>query len=300
MELSLSLLKKMMLVVNPVSGRRASQRNLSDIIQIFSAHGYAVTVFPTAKQGDATEFTRSYANDFDVLVCIGGDGTLNEVLTGMLQGCVDVPLGYIPSGSTNDFAACHGISFDMCAAAEAIAVGRPHPLDLGKFGDRCFSYVAAFGMFSWLSYTTPQNMKNKLGHSAYLIDAIKDLPKIKSEHLRFIVDGFACEGDYIFGAVCNSTSVAGTITLPSDVVDTADGLFEVLLVREPRTLFDFQELLLGVLTQDYSSPFLEFFQTSSVSVEAPPDMEWTLDGERGEPIQSIMVENLKHRIRLIY
>lgn len=300
MDISLSSLKKMMLVINPVSGRRAAQRNLSDVIQIFAAHGYAVTVFPTSKQGDATEFTRSYANDFDLLVCIGGDGTLNEVLTGMLQGCVNVPLGYIPSGSTNDFAACHGIPSDMCAAAEAIAAGKPHVLDLGKFGERCFSYVAAFGMFSWLSYTTSQNLKNKLGHSAYLIDAVKDLPKIKAEHLRFSVDDFSFEGDYIFGAVCNSTSVAGTITLPSDTVDTADGLFEVLLVREPRTIFDFQELLLGILTQDYSSPFLEFFQTSSVTIEAPPNMEWTLDGERGEPCEKVTVENLKHRIRLIY
>lgn len=300
MEHSLSSLKKMMLVVNPVSGRRAAQRNLSDIIQIFAANGYAVTVFPTAKQGDATEFARLYANDFDVLVCIGGDGTLNEVLTGMLRGCVNIPLGYIPSGSTNDFAACHGIPSDMFAAAQAIADGKPHPLDLGKFGDRCFSYVAAFGMFSWLSYTTSQNLKNKLGHSAYLIDAVKDLPKIKAQHVRLTIDDFTCEGDYIFGAVCNSTSVAGTIALPSDVVDTGDGLFEVLLVHEPRTIFDFQELLLGIITQDYSSPFLDFFQTSSITIEAPADMEWTLDGERGEPSEKITAENLKHRIKLIY
>lgn len=297
---SLSELKKLMLVINPVSGKRAASRNLSDIIRIFSSHGYAVTVFPTAKPGDATEFVINYSDGFDLVVCIGGDGTLNEVLTGILRGEKDVPLGYIPSGSTNDFAACHGISSDMCAAAEAIACGKPHEIDLGKFGDRCFSYVAAFGMFSWLSYTTSQNLKNKLGHSAYLLDAIKDLPKIKANHLRLTVDGFTCEGDYIFGAVCNSTSVAGTITLPSDVVDTSDGIFEVLLVHEPRTIFDFQNIIIGVLTQDYSSPFLDFFQAHSVKIEAPSDMEWTLDGERGEPVESVDVENLNRRIKLIY
>lgn len=276
-----------------------SQRYLPDIIKIFSEKNYAVTVFPTGKQGDATEFARLYSKEFDLVVCIGGDGTLNETISGLMLSQSGVPLGYIPSGSTNDFAACHGISADPLTAALNAATGRPQLIDIGKFGDRYFSYVAAFGAFSWLSYTTPQSLKNVLGHSAYILDAVKDLPKVKAHHLRFDLGNFACEGDYIFGAVCNSTSVAGTITLPKNIVDTGDGQFEVLLVHEPQTLIDFQNLILGILTQDYSSPFLDFFQTNSLKISAPPELDWSLDGERGEGSSTIEISNLTATLTLI-
>lgn len=294
-----SQLKRVMLIYNPVSGRRLSQRYLSDIIKILSEKDHAVTVFPTGKQGDATEFARLYSREFDLVVCVGGDGTLNETITGLIKSGSGTPLGYVPSGSTNDFAACHGISSDPLTAALNIATGSPKSIDIGQFGDKYFSYVAAFGAFSWLSYTTPQNLKNVLGHSAYILDAVKDLPKVKAHHLRFDVGSYVCEGDYIFGAVCNSTSVAGTITLPDNVVDTGDGQFEVLLVHEPQTLIDFQNLLLGVLTQDYSSPFLDFFQTDHITVTAPKSLDWSLDGERGEGSDSIEILNLTGKLNLI-
>lgn len=294
-----SELKKMMLIINPVSGRRTSLRYLPDIIRIFYENRYAVTVFSTGKAGDATEYAKIYANEFDIIVCIGGDGTLNETITGIVESGCDIPLGYIPSGSTNDFASCHGISSDMLTAALNIATGKPKSVDLGKIGNHYFTYVAAFGAFSWLSYTTPQNLKNRLGHSAYLLDAVKDLPKIKSHHLKFDVGDFVCEGDYIFGAVCNSTSVAGTISLPEDIVDTSDGRFEVLLVHEPQTIIDFQNIVHGVLSQDYSSPFLDFFQASSLKIEAPSELEWSLDGERGEGSAEISVANCRHKLTLI-
>ena len=294
-----SKLKKMMLIINPVSGKRTSLRFLPDIIRIFSENRYAVTVFSTGKAGDATEYAKFYANEFDIIVCIGGDGTLNETITGIVESGCDIPLGYIPSGSTNDFASCHGISSDMLTAALNIATGKPKSVDLGKIGNHYFTYVAAFGAFSWLSYTTPQNLKNRLGHSAYLLDAVKDLPKIKSHHLKFYVGDFVCEGDYIFGAVCNSTSVAGTISLPDNIVDTGDGRFEVLLVHEPQTILDFQNIVHGVLTQDYSSPFLDFFQASSMKINAPSELEWSLDGERGEGAAEIIVTNCRHKLTLI-
>lgn len=289
----------MMLIINPVSGRRTSLRYLPDIIRIFNEHGYAVTVFPTGRKGDAVEFMRMYSKEYDTVVCIGGDGTLNETITGLLRADSYTPIGYIPSGSTNDFAACHGISSDMLVAALNIAAGRTRTVDIGRFGTEYFTYVAAFGMFSWLSYTTPQNMKNVLGHSAYIIDAVKDLPKIKPQRLKFKVDGVEYAGDYIFGAVCNSTSVAGTISLPKNVVDTSDGKFEVLLVHEPRTIIDFQNLLSGVFSHDYSSPFLDFFQADSLDIECAADLEWSLDGERGGCTSKINVQNLKNRLTLL-
>lgn len=292
-------LKKMMLIINPVSGRRISLRFLPDIIRIFTDNDYVVSVFPTGKRGDATEFARLYSAEFDIVVTIGGDGTLNETLTGLILGNHDTPLGYIPSGSTNDFASCHGISSDMLTAAMNIVNGTARQIDIGKFGDQYFSYVSAFGAFSWLSYTTSQNLKNVLGHSAYIIDAVKDLPKLKSYHLKITDGGFTYEGEYIFGAVCNSTSVAGTFTLPSDMVDTADGKFEVLLVHKPQSLIDWQSILNGVFTQDYSSYFLDLFQADSLQIEAPANLDWSLDGERCHGKKAIKFEILNKRITLI-
>lgn len=291
-------LQRMLLIINPVSGRRTALRFLPDIIRTFTVSGYDVSVFPTGAGGEAEKYAKLYAGNFDLVVCIGGDGTLNEVVTGLSRGGHDIPLGYIPSGSTNDFAACHGIPTDMLRAARLIASGESKKIDLGKFGDRYFTYVAAFGAFSWLSYTTPQNLKNVFGHSAYILDAVKDLPKVKAHHLKFIADDFTFEGSYIFGAVCNSTSVAGTIMLPGNIVDTGDGVFEVLLVHEPDTLIDFQNILIGILNQDYSSPFLDFFRTSSLKIEAPADLEWSLDGERGEGHSCIDIINLHQRLSL--
>lgn len=296
---ALSDLKRMMLIINPVSGRRTSLRFLPDIIKIFNEHGYVVSVFPTGSCGDAIKLCERYSNDFEIVVCIGGDGTLNETVSGIVRSCGSAPIGYIPSGSTNDFAACHKLSSDLLTAALNIAEGTPIQLDIGQFGDRYFSYIAAFGAFSWLSYKTPQNLKNIFGHSAYILDAVKDLPKIKAHHLRFNLNGSTCEDDYIFGAICNSTSIAGTISLPSDVVDTSDGKFEVLLVHKPQTLADFQSILTGILSQDYSSPFIDFYQTERLSIEAPENLIWSLDGERCDGAKSFEVINLNKRLTLI-
>ena len=292
--------KRMMLIINPVSGRRTSLRFLPDIIKIFNEHDYIVSVFPTGFCGDAVNLARKYCADFDIVVCIGGDGTLNETVSGITLSGSSTPVGYIPSGSTNDFAACHDISTDLLTAALNIASGRTHELDIGKFGDKYFNYIAAFGAFSWLSYTTPQNLKNVLGHSAYILDAVKDLPKIKAHHLKFALDGFICDGDYIFGAVCNSTSIAGTINLPADTVDTSDGKFELLLVHKPPSLAVFQSQLSGILSQDYSSPYLDFFQAEHISIDAPENLVWSLDGERCNGAKHFEAVNLKKRLKLIY
>lgn len=292
-------LKKMMLIINPVSGRKTSFRFLPDIIRIFNVNGYNVSVFPTGKQGDATSLAECYSADYDIVVCIGGDGTLNEVISGLLRSGSHTPIGYIPSGSTNDFASCHGISSDMLTAAMNIATGNPKNIDIGQFGDRYFSYVSAFGAFSWLSYTTPQNLKNVLGHSAYLLDAVKDLPKVKSHYLRFDTGDFSCEGAFIFGAICNSTSVAGTITLPQDVVDTNDGKFELLLVHKPQTIADWQEIISGLLGKDYSSAFLEFVQFDSISIDSPHSIDWSLDGEMCAGKECITAHCIPDAITLI-
>ena len=267
-------LKPALLIINPVSGKRMVLRNVAQIIRVLMDAGYKVTTMITGKKGDGTAFAASFGRDYQLVCCTGGDGTLNEVIHGLATANIDVPLGYIPCGSTNDFAASHGLSTDIIEAAEHIASGYSTRYDIGCFGGRHFTYVAAFGAFSWLSYTTDQNMKNVLGHTAYILDAIKDLYKIKPLHMKVTADGVTHEDDYIFGAICNTTSVAGTITLPAAMVDTADGVFEVLLVKMPKTMLELDMIIRGLLSQDYSCPNIDLFQAKELDIENPPELEW--------------------------
>ena len=272
--------KPALLIVNPVSGKKLVQRSLGQIVRKLMDAGYLVTVCVTSRRGEAAELAEALGGDYELVCCAGGDGTLNETLTGLARGDHRVPLGYLPCGSTNDFALSHGLSPDLKTAAAAIVSGRSRRYDVGRFcSDSYFSYVAAFGAFSWLSYTTDQNAKNLLGHTAYILDGIKDLPKVKPNRVRLTADGQVYEGSFLFGAVCNTLSIAGTLTLPEKEVDTCDGVFEVLLVREPKTLAEFQEIVTGLLTHDYSSLLLDFFHAREIVAECPPDMDWTVDGE---------------------
>lgn len=277
--LSTSLSKRAMLIINPVSGKKLVIKYIPCIIRALMDKGYLVTTMITAKRGDATEFAAQLGRDYDLICCTGGDGTLNETLSGLARESLDVPLGYIPCGSTNDFAASHFLSTDIDRAALNMAGGERRRYDVGRFGDYYFSYVAAFGAFSWLSYTTDQNLKNMFGHTAYILDAITSTYKIKPIHVKFRTADSVHEDDYIFGAICNSTSIAGTITLPSNLVNTRDGVFEVMLIKMPRTITELDTIVRGVLAQDYSSPLIDFFQATELDIDNPHGLEWALDGE---------------------
>ena len=253
----------------------------------------------TAGQGDATRIVERRAAEMDLIVCCGGDGTFNETISGMLKAGVDVPLGYIPAGSTNDFAASLKLPTNIMQAAADIVEGEPVPYDVGKFGDRYFSYVASFGAFTKASYSTPQSIKNMLGHTAYVLEGINELSQIKNEHVRIEMDGQVIEDDFLFGAISNSTSVGGILTLSPEIVDMADGQMEVLLVRAPRNLTEITECIQAVQSQKYSCAMITFRSTSKVRVFADPDMPWTLDGEREEGHEQVDVENVHHAIRLM-
>lgn len=271
--------KRALLIINPVSGKKLVLKYVTGIIRTLMNAGYLVTTAVTSHRGEATELAAEFGAEFDLVCCTGGDGTLNETLTGLAQNMTDVPLGYIPCGSTNDFAASHGLSTDILKAAEGIASGKQTRYDIGRFGDHYFNYVAAFGAFSWLSYTTDQNLKNTLGHTAYIIDGIKDAYKIKPIHMKLVCDGRVYEDDYIFGAICNTFNIAGTIELPRDIVKMDDGIFEVILIRMPKTISELNAIIRGILTQDYSCPLIDFFQATALTVDNDPDQEWSLDGE---------------------
>ena len=293
-------MKKLFLVMNPCSGKKRANKVLAEIIDVFNRADYEVTAYMTAARGDATRAAAERAADFDRIVCIGGDGTLNEVIAGLHEVGQQTPIGYIPAGSTNDFASSLGLPKDLLDAARLAATGEPRKLDIGSFNGRCFSYVASFGAFTRTSYATPQGMKNALGHVAYLLAGAKELTSIRSTHMRFVLAaGTSFEDDYIFGAISNSTSVAGLLTLSPDLVDLNDGLFELLLIRKPHSLLELSDCVLALTTQEYHTPMLTMVSTGRVEIDCPSELDWTLDGEYAAGQAHCVVENLHDAIRVI-
>ena len=282
-------MKNMLLVVNPYSGQKKAAKLLPEIIAMFNRADYAVQVYITAGPGDATGEVARVCGDVDLVVCCGGDGTFNETIAGLLQVNSNTPVGYIPAGSTNDFAASLHLSSDILEAAQDIILGHPVAYDAGLFGTRVFSYVASFGAFTRTSYTTPQNVKNALGHTAYVLEGIQELSQIRKEHIKMVIDGEEVEDDFLFGAICNSTSVGGILTLDPEVVDLRDNKLEILLVRAPRNLAEIHECILALNSQKYDCAMLTFRSATHIRIFADPEMPWTLVGEREEGHSEVVV-----------
>ena len=293
-------MKQLLFILNPIAGTRKAGKNLPEIISVFNQADYDTHVYVTTCQGDATRVVKQFAGQVDLIVCCGGDGTLNETITGIIEAGLHTPIGYIPAGSTNDFANSLGLSGNVIEAATQIVHGTPQPYDIGKFDSRYFSYVASFGAFTKTSYTTPQNIKNALGHVAYLLEGIQELSKIKKEHLRVQTDQDILEDDYLFGAICNSTSLGGILTLNPKLVDMGDGKFELLLVRAPRSIQELHECILALRNQTYDCGMITFRSTANLTITANPAMPWTLDGEKADGGETIYVENMHQCILLVH
>lgn len=291
--------KKVLFILNPKAGTKKANKALADILNIFNRAGYILQVYLTAGPKDAIFAVKTFGAGKDLIVCCGGDGTFNETVTGLMEAGLDIPIGYIPAGSTNDFAASVGLSSDLLTAAKQIVEGSPQALDLGAFGDRYFSYVASFGAFSRASYNTPQNIKNSLGHTAYLLEGIHELSQIRKLPMRLELDGETVEDDFLFGAVCNSTSIGGIFTIDPNQVDMGDGMFEVLLVRAPRDLTEIPECIMAVQKQQYNCRMMTFRSVKHVKVFTDKDLNWTLDGEKAVGSEEVSIVNLHHAIQLI-
>lgn len=293
-------MKKLFFVLNPYAGMRKANKLLTDILSVFCQAGFEVTVHITQQQGDARDSVRDRAGQMDLVVCCGGDGTFNETVAGVMESGTQVPVGYIPAGSTNDFASSLGLPMDPVKAARKIADGSPEFFDVGSFNGRYFTYVASFGVFTKASYATPQNVKNALGHTAYILGGIQELSQLRNkEHLRLELDGETVEDDFIFGAISNSTSMGGILKLDPKQVDMCDGLFEVLLVRYPKDLTEVADCIQAVQKQTYNCKMMTFRSARNVKIIADPNMAWTLDGEKEPGSGQIEVNNLHHAFQLV-
>ena len=291
--------KKLLLILNPTSGQKKANRYIINIVSLFTAAGYDCTLHVTRYSGDAAEYVRGNAEYFSMIVCVGGDGTLNEVITGLIDCGSNIPIGYIPSGSTNDFANSLGLSKNVMQAARDILKGVPRPYDVGCFNGRCFSYIASFGAFTKVSYDTPQTLKNSFGHFAYVMESIKEIPELKPIHAKVTANGETYEDDYIFGSISNSTSVAGLLTLDPELVNLSDGLLEVLLVKNPENTMDLSNIAVALTMNKYDNDTVRFFSAGKIEIEISPDVDWTLDGEYEQGCEKIVIENLNHAIQII-
>lgn len=293
-------MKKLLLIVNPCSGRAKMRGELLRVTEIFSNADFEVTVYPTKARGDATKRASLISeNEYDIIVVCGGDGTLNEVITGLMQAGVNCRLGYIPSGTLNEWSSGLNISRSIPQAARDIINGKEITLDIGKFGNKYFSYTASFGAFTSASYSAPQEVKNVLGQAAYFFEGIKSLNNIKPVHLKFICDEKEVEGDFLFGAVSNSMSVGGIVKFDESAVKLNDGEFEVLLIRKPDNILKLQPLVEGIIHQELDREGMEFFHTKEITVIGGEGLSWTLDGEFAEGSQTVKIQNIHNAINLI-
>lgn len=300
--------RKALFIVNPHSGKGLIKNHLLEIIDVMTKADYEVTVYPTQSQGDAVRVMRERKKRYELVVCSGGDGTLDEIVTGMIQSGFQTTIGYIPSGSTNDFAISLGIPSIMKRAAEIVVGGKVFPCDVGRFNDDVFVYIAAFGLFTEVSYGTPQEMKNTLGHMAYILEGMKHLQNIKSYHLKVTYvsesgEERSIEDDFIFGMVTNTYSVGGFKSIAGNVfkgnVALNDGLFEVTLIKVPRNPIELNSILAALAVQNIDTDYMYSFKSGRLMVESKEEVAWTLDGEYGGRHRQVELRNEKEAMEIM-
>ena len=289
--------KKLLFVFNPKAGKGKLRSYLMDIINIFNQHGYEVTAYATQKARDAADCVMEYGGKTDLIVCSGGDGTLDEVVTGLMQANLDTPVGYIPTGSTNDFANSLFLPKDPLEVARNIMEQNVYRCDVGRFNEQTFTYIAAFGLFTDVSYDTPQDMKNVLGHVAYLLNGFTRLFDIKSYRMTVESNGEILDREFIFGMITNSRSVGGFKNLTRDV-DMNDGLFEVTLIEMPENPLEMQQIVTALLMEDDNLDKIHTFKSSRLDIASAGPVPWTLDGEYGGRHEHVVIENRQQALHL--
>lgn len=291
--------KKLFFVFNPHAGKAAIRTKLLDVVDVFVKGGFEVQVHPTQEQKDAAKQVEEACKWADLIVCCGGDGTMDEAVKGLMSAERRLPIGYIPAGSTNDFASSLQISRDMAVAAQQIVDGEVRYVDIGTFNDEYFVYVAAFGVFTEVSYATDQQLKNSMGYLAYVLQGAKEIFDIKSYKMKFTSDVDTYEGEFIYGMVTNSKSVGGMKNLTGKNVELNDGYFEVTLIHTPKNALELAEVVGCLMSQEDTSNLIDTFKTRTLTVESECAVNWTLDGEFGGSVTKLVIENQKQALPLI-
>ena len=292
-------MKKLLFVINPKAGLKKNRDYITEAVKTFENADYKVGIKYTKKRYDATEIVKELGSKVDLIVCMGGDGTLNEVIAGMMQGDVKTPLGYIPAGSTNDFATSLGLETEPVKAAEFIIHHKPKKLDLGCFNGRYFSYTASAGIFTRTSYATSQKLKNRLGHMAYILAAAKEIFKIKKIRATVTTDEGTYSGNYIFMAINNATKVGGVMKLNEDLVEFNDGVFELMLIEFPRGPIELVKLVRKVFKQRFTGK-ITLTQIKEASISVKPTVDWSLDGEKEDGKSTVEFNVVRDAINFHY
>lgn len=284
---------KLYFVFNPKAGKERIKAKLGDIIELFSANGHEITVRATTRQGEARELVRDLPDGYDRVICAGGDGTLDEVVQGMSERENKISIGYIPAGSTNDFAGSLGLPSRTMDAAKVAISPNTFSCDMGGFNDKTFVYVAAFGLFTDVSYETPQELKNRLGHAAYVLEALRKINEFKSFNVKVETDHLSIDDEFIYGMVTNSVSVGGFKKITGDNVNLNDGLFEVALFKKPKNPIELNIIINAILARDLNCSMIYTFKTDTATFTSDVEIPWTLDGEFGGNEKHVVVKNYK-------
>ena len=295
-------MRKLLLIINPAAGRGGFKLNLGEALQVLDYGGYTTTLYFTQGRGAATRIAGDYAADYETVACVGGDGTLSEVLAGLMTLKNPPKVGYIPMGTANDVATTLGLpKNDTIGAAKIIVSGQPHPFDVGGFGENdYFAYIAAFGAFTEVSYATPQDQKKVWGHLAYVLQGAAALPKIEAFRTRVEFDDGVIETDLVYGSMSNSTSVAGIVHLKEEMVCLGDGMSELVLVKDPGSVEGFGEIVSSVLSRRFDSSKLIILHTKKAKFTFEKPVAWTRDGEDGGLHTEIQLCNHPHPVELIF
>lgn len=284
--------KRMLFIYNPKAGKAQIKSKLADILDVFAKADYEITVHPTQRAGEATEVVKNREDKYELLVCSGGDGTLKEVVSGMLKSEKITPLGYIPAGSTNDFAQSYRLPKNMLKAAHIAVEGRDFACDVGRFNKNTFVYVAAFGLFTNVTYETAQDMKNALGHMAYILEGMKSLSAIPSYNMKITYEDKVIEDEFMFGMITNAVSVGGFKGITGKHVRLDDGVFEVTLIKRPKTIKALNDLIWSLMNREFDADDMYFFRTGRLVCESKEAVAWTVDGENGGIHFEVEIQNL--------
>lgn len=291
---------RLLLIYNPKAGKGMFLEHLADVIDMFTKAGFAVEAYPTQARGDATAKIRHLEGDYNLIVPAGGDGTLDEVVTGMIRSGRTTPIGYLPVGSTNDYATSLGLSSNIMEAVGDIISGEPRSVDVGLFNqNHVFVYVAAFGAFTDVAYETNQDMKNALGHFAYILEGVKRLGDLKPYTIRVTTPEFETQQEYIFGMVTNSISVGGFRNLTGESVKLNDGVFEVTMVRNPKNILEMQEIIGSIMTGSRDTDLIDYFRTGTIELNSLTDISWTLDGEYGGTHKDVVIADRQKGMQIV-